>query len=105
MTAAKLTLRTILFLFCLAVSVSTVHAQFKASIQGTVLDPEGNAIAGCKVQVVEQSTGLTRETVTSDQGFYRIAELPPGQYTVTVEAPGFNKSVSKDVAFESVGSA
>jgi Carboxypeptidase regulatory-like domain/TonB dependent receptor len=100
MTAAKLTLRTILFLFCLAVCVSTVHAQFKASIQGTVLDPEGNAIAGCKVQVVEQSTGLTRETVTSDQGFYRIAELPPGKYTVTVEATGFNKSVSKDVAVE-----
>src|SRR5229473_2253327 len=73
------------------------YAQFKASIQGTVLNSGGAAIADARVKIVEQTTGLSRETVTSDQGFYRIPELPPGRYTVTVEATGFKTVVSKDV--------
>jgi len=36
--------------------------------------------------VTNQSTGVVRETTTSDQGFYRINELPLGSYTVIVEA-------------------
>ena len=35
--------------------------------------------------------------ITSDQGYYRISELPPGAYTVTVAAKGFKQSVTKDV--------
>jgi carboxypeptidase family protein/TonB-dependent receptor-like protein len=66
-------------------------AQFKASLQGTVTDPKGAAVAGAKVSVIEAATGLARETVTSDQGFYRIALLPPGKYELTVEAPGFKR--------------
>ena len=80
-------------------SIST-HAQFKASLQGTVMDPSGNAVAGAKVSIVEERTGLTREAITSDQGFYRIALLPPGNYTVTVESSGFKKFSSKGVAVQ-----
>ena len=100
MTASKLLLRAVLFLFCSALALSTARAQFKASMQGTVLDPQGNAVAAAKVTVANQDTGVTRDTVTSNQGFYRVSELPPGRYTVTVEATGFNKSVSTDVAVE-----
>ena len=84
----------ILFPFLLALSA---HAQFNASVQGTVQDPNGAVIPGAKVTLTNQETGATRETVTSDEGFYRITGLPPGKYTVTVEAKGFKKSVSKDV--------
>jgi hypothetical protein len=86
----------ILLSFC-AVSA---YAQFKASLQGTVLDPKGGVVAGAKVSITDQSTGLDRDTVSSDQGFYRIPLLPPGKYTVTVEATGFKKSVSRDVVVE-----
>src|SRR5260370_18404906 len=72
------------------------YAQFKASIQGTVLDSGGAAVSGAKVHVVDQETGATRETLTSDEGFYRIADLPPGRYTVTGESTGFKTSVSED---------
>jgi outer membrane receptor protein involved in Fe transport len=77
--------------------LAPVYAQFKASLQGTVQDPRGGVISGAAVTVKEQDTGLSRSTVTSDQGFYRISELPPGVYTVTVEAPGFKQSISRDV--------
>ena len=85
----------LLLLLCL--SAVATYAQFKASIQGTVMDSGGAAVANAHVKVVEQTTGLTREATTSDQGFYRIPELPPGKYTVTVDATGFKGVVSNDV--------
>jgi len=89
--------KLLLFVLISICAVSTAHAQFKASIQGTVMDTQGAAVAAAKVSVEDQSTGLSRNTVSSDLGFYRIPLLPPGRYTVTVEAAGFKKSVSKDV--------
>src|SRR5467141_4683716 len=89
-------LLTILLSLC---AVST-YAQFKASLQGTVLDPKGGAVPGAKVTVTNQNTGTSRETVASAEGFYRVTELPPGKYTVTVEAAGFKVSLSKDVVVE-----
>jgi len=81
----------------LCVCAIPTYGQFKASIQGTVMDAQSNSISGAKVTVTDQATGVSRDTTTSDQGFYRISELPPGRYTVTVEATGFKKSVSRDV--------
>jgi hypothetical protein len=75
----------------------SLFAQFKASIQGTVMDPTGSAASGAKVIVTEQDTGRTHQTTTSDQGFYRVSGLPPGLYTITIQAAGFKEFVSKDV--------
>src|SRR6266849_6649093 len=78
----------------------SAYAQFKASLQGTVMDSKGGIVAGAKVTISNQETGIEHESVSSDQGFYRINELPPGHYTVIVEAPGFKQSVMKDVLVE-----
>jgi Carboxypeptidase regulatory-like domain/TonB dependent receptor len=83
---------SLLFLFN-----NSARAQFKASLQGTVMDAGQAAVAGAKVTITNQGTGATREAETSDQGFYRISELPPGRYTIAVEATGFKNSVNKDV--------
>jgi hypothetical protein len=88
----------LLVLFCLC-AVPT-YAQFKASMQGTVVDPQSNAVAAAKVTVTNQATQASYNAVTNNQGFYRINELPPGNYTVDVEATGFKKSSSKDVVVE-----
>ena len=42
------------------------------------MDPTGATVSGAKVTATNQDTGATRDTVTSDEGFYRISELPPG---------------------------
>ncbi len=97
MNLPKLSLRTLLLLVSLSLCVCAANAQFKASIQGTVTDPTGATVSGAKVTATNQDTGATRDAVTSDEGFYRISELPPAKYTVTVEAAGFKTSISKDV--------
>jgi hypothetical protein len=61
------------------------------------MDSGQAAISGARVTATNQDTGASKDTVTSDQGFYRISELPPGRYTVTVTAAGFKISMSNDV--------
>src|SRR5256884_1854481 len=90
----------VLLVTLLSLVAVSAYAQFKASIQGTVTDPQGTAVPGAKVTVTNQSTGAVRETTTGDQGFYRVNELPPGSYTVTVEAGGFKQTNSKDIRVE-----
>jgi Carboxypeptidase regulatory-like domain/TonB dependent receptor len=84
----------------LSLCAVSAYAQFRASIQGTVQDSKSGIVAGAKVTVSNQETGIEHEASTSDQGFYRINELPPGHYTVIVEAPGFKQAVLKDVVVE-----
>jgi hypothetical protein len=84
----------------LSLCAVSAYAQFKAGIQGTVMDPQGNAVPGAKVTVMNQETNLSRDTVASAEGFYRIGELTPGTYTVTVEAAGFKKYQAKGITVE-----
>ena len=100
MSLSKSFFRMTLLLACGVLFAATVHAQFKASIQGTVLDSKGGVVPGAKVTITNQDTGVVRDTAASAEGFYRISELPPGKYTVTVEGAGFKKSSSKDVSVE-----
>jgi Carboxypeptidase regulatory-like domain/TonB dependent receptor len=90
-----------LLLFTLCV-ISTAFAQYGASIQGTVLDKSGATVAGAKVTATNEATGVGRDTVTADSGFYRIPGLTPGTYRVDVEAASFKKATTPgvDVAAE-----
>ena len=59
------------------------------SIQGTILDPQGGAVAGAKVTFTNKSTGQVLPTTTNSTGAFNVAALIPGDYTVRVEAKGF----------------
>src|SRR5262245_15006000 len=60
-----------------------------ATIFGTVTDATGAAISDAQVTILNQSTGLKRETLTDLTGQYRIVGLPTGSYSVRVEKEGF----------------
>ncbi len=59
------------------------------SIQGTIVDAQGGAVAGAKVTVTSKATGQTFLTTTNETGAFNVATLIPGEYTVRVEAKGF----------------
>lgn len=75
-------------------------AQFGASIEGTVQDKSGAVVSGATVTVTNQATGATQTAQSNAGGFYRISELPPGQYSVAVESANFKKSTTNDVSVE-----
>lgn len=76
----------------IALFAITCYAQFSASIQGTVQDPAGAVVPNAKVQLKNSQTGVVNDTVSDNEGNYRFVSLPPGAYTITVEASGFNTS-------------
>jgi hypothetical protein len=59
------------------------------ALDGSVSDSSGGRIAGAKVIVREIGTGKGREASANGEGAYRIGELSPGLYEVSVSHPGF----------------
>ena len=80
------------------VAVACLFAQRDlGTITGTVTDPQGGAVANARVLIIEDATGLAYETQTDQSGVYTRPTLKPGTYTVSIEAPGFQKSEQKGV--------
>jgi hypothetical protein len=65
-----------------------------AQLGGLVTDNSGAVIAGAHVTVVNTGTGASRTVDTNGMGDFIIPALDPGSYTVTVDAPGFEKAVN-----------
>ena len=84
-------------LLCLAVPPHLRAQDPTGTIEGLVSDPSAAAIAKARVVAVNLATGLSKESETAPDGFYRILLLPVGRYTVTVQAPGFATLVREDV--------
>src|SRR5215467_244095 len=96
--------RTILYTICAILSqvilfsfVTVAHAQFKAGIQGTVKDSAGGLLPAARVTLTNLETGKSQETSTSDEGFYRLSELPPGRYKLVVEKEGYKQKVYENL--------
>ncbi len=62
------------------------------TITGTVTDPSGALVAGAAVTAANTGTGAEKKTTTGATGSYSLVELPPGMYSITVEATGFTKT-------------
>ncbi len=58
-----------------------------ATLAGTVVDPSGAWVAGASV-TVRGSDGASRATQSNHTGRFIVVDLPPGEYTVDVKAPG-----------------
>lgn len=77
-----------------AFTVFTAMCAFAQSdlgvISGYVRDPTGSTVPKAKVSVSNQN-GLDRTAATNDAGFYTITNIPPGVYSLVVDAPGFKR--------------
>src|SRR5438034_5944594 len=58
----------------------------------TVKDPKGGVVTNATVTARDEARAFERSTTTNTEGEYRILALPPGNYSVVIEAPGFAKA-------------
>jgi len=82
------TLRILLLALLPAVLLAQVQS---GTIVGTVSDPTGAVIPGAQVTLRNEGTGFQRVVETNASGDYVAYSIPTGLYTITVEAPGFQR--------------
>ncbi len=97
---------TLTFVFCLA-SVA-LGQEVNGNIEGYVKDQSGAVVPNVSIKIVSGevtenttrtsvATGTTRTLTTSEDGFFRALQLPPGIYSVVAEATGFATTTLNNV--------
>ena len=77
---------------------ATLMAQVDAgSVVGTVRDPSGALVANSRVTLTSLDTGQVIEKATNSQGEYTFSPVKIGNYTVTVQAAGFERFERKGI--------
>src|SRR4051812_17976407 len=71
-----------------------------AAIRGTVADATGARIPGASVTAQRAATGFTRSVKADNAGAFALDFLPPGEYSVRVEAPQMAPEVRSGVHAE-----
>ena len=61
------------------------------SLHGVVTDKSGAAVSAAKIILSNTEQGLNRQTASGPEGEYEFIALPPGTYTLTIEAAGFRR--------------
>jgi hypothetical protein len=89
---------TALTLLSLLAACAPAFAQaVSGELGGTIYDQTGATVPGAAVVATNQQTGVQSVTKSTSTGDYHITNLPVGDYTVSVNAPGFLASKKKDV--------
>ncbi|HKA22075.1 MAG TPA: TonB-dependent receptor [Blastocatellia bacterium] len=78
------------------VQVASAQAA-QAELTGEIHDQAGAALASARVIITAVDTKRVFSITCSDSGLYLFTNLPPGGYTITVEATGFKKFVQEGV--------
>ncbi len=85
-------LRALLLIVCLA---GSAWAQVDTgTIAGAVKDPSGGIVGGASVVIRNSATTVEYKLTTNSLGQYVSIPLPPGDYTVAAQAPGFQQTVA-----------
>jgi hypothetical protein len=81
---------TVLVVSLIAAASLAAAQSGNSTISGLVKDESGGAVPGATVRIINQDTGVAVETVSNDEGVYRVLGLVPGRYTVETTLDGFD---------------
>jgi hypothetical protein len=77
--------------FLLAISAAFAQTQaINGGVRGRVLDQAGNPIPSARVDAINNATGFIRSQETQEDGYYVLANLPLGSYTVSIQKSGYH---------------
>src|ERR1700681_3912077 len=83
--------------FCSIFFLSAAQARYRASLQGTVHDPQGAVVPDADITLTNTETGRQQLAKTNADGVYNFNGLPPSSYTIKVEKSGFKQKVLDNV--------
>lgn len=86
------TRKVILFALVVVIAMGSAWGQgLTGTISGIVKDPAGGAVPNATVAARNAGTNAEVSVRTDTEGYYRLSNLAPGDYVVSVEAAGFRK--------------
>ena len=96
MNFLKTAIIALLLTFVSAVALQAQTAT--GEVNGTVTDPNGAAVPGAMVKLINQATKGETEATTNQSGYFTFVNLKPASYTLMVETKGFKKSLTNAFA-------
>ena len=74
-------------LVALSLSIAVAQPRF-GTIVGLVRDSLNTPVPGATITVIRPDSGSIRSTISTSDGIYSFADLPPGAYSLKANAPG-----------------
>lgn len=75
--------------FVVSLQMLPAQTSTTGAVTGVVTDPSGAVVSGADVILINPATGEKQKTTTNASGVYRLDLLQPGNYSLTVDQPGF----------------
>jgi hypothetical protein len=92
--------RSLVFFLWMVASAIALAQLPSGTINGRVIDPQGNIVVGAHITVTNNEKSLSRESLTNSDGLYAIPSLPAGVYELRVESPSFAVSEAHNLALD-----
>src|SRR5215472_3284734 len=103
MHSTQSSVRIIICVLFVLLSLSVAHGQFRAGIAGTVKDANGALVPDATITLTSVETNKGLVTTSNSDGAFRFTGLAPGHYQLTAEKTGFHKAVYQNVTVSAEG--
>ena len=81
-------------------SIAAAQSTTTGAIGGVVSNPNKEVVPGASISVKNVETNKEDAATTDDSGRFKVANLQPGRYAVTVNSSGFSQVTQENVVVE-----
>src|SRR5262252_2261797 len=86
------------FAFFVLLAANNMFAQTgNGSVGGIVQDSTKALVPGVSITLTNIETGVVNTQISNDTGAYNFPVVPPGNYKLTADLPGFKQSIANDL--------